>query len=100
VSAIAILRQHKSAFLRLRAEDKNKAGTPIAPALKALQSWSSREPFRSLPISANTPAELALLIVYVTPFWMTVKDPVAVAKRMSAVKFEGFVGSDEPGRKC
>jgi hypothetical protein len=62
--------------------------------------YGKNEPFRSVPISANTPAELALLIVKVTPFCRTVKDPVAVAKRISAAKFDGSVGSDDAGRKC
>ena len=68
--------------------------------MKVFQSWSKKEPLRSLPISANTPAEVALLMVKVTPFRMTVKDPVAVAKRISAAKSEGSVGLDDPGRKC
>src|ERR1700758_1976362 len=79
---------------------QDKAGAIRLPPLKVFQSRSKKEPLRSLPISANTPAEVALLMVKVTPFRMTVKDPVAVAKRISAAKFEGSVGSDDPGRKC
>lgn len=69
----------------------------MAPA-PWFQSWCRKEPFRSLPISANTPAEVALLMVKVTPFWITEKDPVAVAKRNSAAKSDGSVGFDDPGR--
>jgi hypothetical protein len=78
---------------------QKKAGAILLPPLKIFQSWPKKEPFLSLPTSANAPAELALLMVKVTPFRMTVKDPVAVAKRMSAAKFEGSVGLDDPGRK-
>jgi hypothetical protein len=85
--------------LSLPNRGEKKAGDVWLPPLKVIQSWFRKEPFRSLPISANTLEELALLMVKVTPFWMTVKDPVAVAKRISAAKFEGSVGSDDPGRK-
>ena len=67
--------------------------------LEEYRTYGRKEPFRSVPISAKTPAELALLMVKVTPFCTTVKDPVAVAKRISAAKFEGSVGSGDPGRK-
>jgi len=45
---------------------------PIAPARNTFQ-LGKKEPFRSVPSSAKTPSELALLMVKVTPFWITVK---------------------------
>jgi hypothetical protein len=40
-----------------------KGGSILLPPLNIFQSWSNKEPFRSRPISANIPAELALLMV-------------------------------------
>src|SRR5260370_38651536 len=73
-----------------------KGGEPVG--LPQRSTYSSRKsPFRSLPVSANTPRELASLIVKVTPFSRTVKFAVAVALRNAPAKSDGSMGLVDPG---
>jgi hypothetical protein len=71
----------------------------LPPQEMAQSSCSRKKPFRSVPISANTPSELAAVAVKETPPAKTENVPVAVAGRISPAKLEGSVGTDDPGRK-